>query len=357
MAYLAFAVGIFVQISMLPANHEANALLASGLYALALLCFYHGLVVACEGRPLWVVVVPMTLLYLALRFFYTVHDFNSIYRIYVLQGYMTAIFLLTCWAIRRVLLRGSGAERFMFLSLFIYAASIMPRTLLTVGTDSLRYGYDNTPYWIATQIALSTFIVIFSLALLLAHFSRNLERAEEKAHIDPLTRLGNRSGFHARVTSLRARCSSYSLIIIDLDKFKSINDQYGHAAGDEALAAVARVIRENIRDVDEASRYGGEEFLVFLPDTTIDEAYKIAERLRRNLEQKEMHGIAANLYCTASFGVAEFSSKVSFKAAYHYVDQLMYIAKARGRNQICHAPERVVDNDAAVWPPLRQSSV
>lgn len=349
LAYLAFSVGISLQIVAFPSQPVVNALLTGAIYATALLCFYYGLVRAGGGSPSWLMLVAITLLFLGFRFLYTAHEFNSIKRIYALQIFMASIFLLACWNIRGLLRQGNGAERFMFLCVFFFGLSILPRTFLTVGTNSFRYGYDNTPYWTSTQITLNAFIVIFSLSLLLVYSSNRLRKVEQEAFLDPLTRLNNRSGFHSKVEALRARCESYSLIIIDIDKFKSVNDRYGHVIGDKVLATISRVILESIRETDEASRYGGEEFLVFLPECGIDEAYKIAERLRSNLEKKEMHDIVKGLYCTASLGVAEFSSEIATRTAYRYVDQLLYSAKGKGRNQVCHTEERISADSSLVF--------
>lgn len=340
-AYIAFSIGIFAQILLVPSDPDTNAMLTGAAYAIAALSFYLGLVRAGQAKPFWPLAIALTVVFLGLRFFHTMHDPNSISRIYGIQTYLALVFLLACWHIRALLLRGSGTERFLFLSVFIFALSLLPRTLLTVGSDTSRYGFDSTPYWVATQIAFNGFIVIFSLALLLVHASRHLKLAETKASLDPLTRLNNRASFNVKAEALRARCASYSLIAIDLDKFKSINDLYGHHAGDRVLEHVSALISSSTREADEAARYGGEEFLVFLPDTGIEKAQGIAERLRRSLADMRMHDIAPELRCTASFGVAEFKPDVPLKMAHRRVDQLMYAAKAQGRNRVSHASQPI----------------
>src|SRR5690625_5103241 len=118
LAYLAFSVGISLQIVAFPSQPVVNALLTGAIYATALLCFYYGLVRAGGGSPSWLMLVAITLLFLGFRFLYTAHEFNSIKRIYALQIFMASIFLLACWNIRGLLRQGNGAERFMFLCVF-----------------------------------------------------------------------------------------------------------------------------------------------------------------------------------------------------------------------------------------------
>lgn len=351
-AYVAFSIGMFLQIAAVPVSDEVSSLLTGALYILAMLCFYCGVVRAGRGTPVWPVAMLIAVLFLVFRYVYTIEEFNSVKRIYALQSFMTLLFLLACWNIRWIVFRGSGAERLMFFAVLIFALSALPRTFYTVGTDLERYGYDASPYWIATQIMFNVFIVVFSLSLVLVNSTRKLSKMESRVGMDPLTKLSNRAGFNSKVESIRSRSDFYSLVFIDIDRFKHINDAHGHGVGDEVLARVSAVIAGNIRETDEASRYGGEEFLVFLPNTKADAAHEIAERLRKSIMQNNMDDLVEGLHCTASVGVAEFSPAVSVNAAYRYVDQLMYAAKAEGRNRVCFVRSQVSSVQA---PPLESA--
>jgi|SRR5690625_1514325 len=340
-AYLSFSIGIFSQIIKTPISVETSIFLTGLLYATSLLYFYRGLIQIGKGQPNWLVVGFLIFLFLSSRYFYTYYEFNSIKRIYALQLFITLIFLYGLWSIRKLAFQGGGAERFMFLSVLVFAMIALPRAVLTLGPDLSRYGYDTSPYWISTQIIFNVFIVVFSFSILLVHSARHVIKAEKKATLDPLTNLSNRSGFDSRANAARLQHSFFALIFIDIDRFKRINDKYGHSIGDEVLTRISAVISRNIRGADEAGRYGGEEFLLFLPNTTIDYAKTIAERLRENINQEDFHHLVRDLSCTASFGVAEFSAEVPIDTAYDYVDKLMYIAKAEGRNRVHYAPQRV----------------
>lgn len=340
-AYLAFALGISLQTIHLPISTEASILLTGLIYAVAILCFYHGLVLIGRGRSYWKIVAVITLLFLVSRYVYTIHEFSGMKRIYALQTFITLLCLLALWSIRRIALKGSGAERLMFFAVLLFTFSSLPRTYLTLQPERYSYGYSTSPYWISIQIIFNMFMVLLSLSILLVHTSRNLTRAERKASIDPLTQLSNRNGFNSRVEAIRAQQEFYALIFIDLDRFKWINDVHGHGVGDEVLARVSTLIARNVREHDQAARYGGEEFLLFLPNTTIDAAKAIAERLRQSFMQEEMNDIVEDLRFTASFGVAEFSARVPIDTAYRHVDKLMYRAKEKGRNRVYSAEEAV----------------
>jgi diguanylate cyclase (GGDEF)-like protein len=128
-----------------------------------------------------------------------------------------------------------------------------------------------------------------------------------------------------------------SLIMLDVDKFKLVNDTYGHDAGDLALRTLAEVLREELRGVDTAARYGGEEFAVILPQADLDGALIVGERLRKRIEETEMPGIG---HITASLGVATFPFHASSRdSLVTTADRALYQAKHLGRNRICTPPE------------------
>ena len=127
-----------------------------------------------------------------------------------------------------------------------------------------------------------------------------------------------------------------TLLMSDLDHFKDINDTYGHYQGDIILKGVARVISQNIRGFDIASRYGGEEFAIILTETDIDEALIIAERLRKKVEEEIYHNEITDIKITISIGLAQYNSKVD-KSSIDLIkrsDSALYLAKKRGRNMI-----------------------
>jgi diguanylate cyclase (GGDEF)-like protein len=125
--------------------------------------------------------------------------------------------------------------------------------------------------------------------------------------------------------------------MLDIDDFKLFNDKYGHLAGDEALKKVAYAIKDAVRSIDVAARFGGEEFSIILPYTNKANSYVIAERIRRNIEDIRFIGskIPADHLLSVSIGIAEFpSDAVSIEDLVDKADKAMYLAKARGKNKI-----------------------
>ena len=171
------------------------------------------------------------------------------------------------------------------------------------------------------------------------------EAAEAEAERDPLTELYNRRYLHERAVGVWQAAepsTSVALLMVDVDCFKQYNDRYGHPAGDVCLKRVAGVIRQALRgSADVAARFGGEEFVVLLPDAELGDALKIAERIRRAVEDCAITHAASSLSdrLTASVGVAA-GPAASFALAelVTEADKALYAAKREGRNRI--------------WPPL-----
>jgi len=129
-----------------------------------------------------------------------------------------------------------------------------------------------------------------------------------------------------------------SLILIDLDHFKSINDRWGHEAGNQTLKTVATLFKHELRQEDIICRYGGEEFTIILPQTALPVAVKVAERLRLSIErtQIEFEGQVFNLTASFGAGVYQQANEYTEEAFIDAVDQFLYQAKAQGRNQVSH---------------------
>jgi two-component system cell cycle response regulator len=179
-----------------------------------------------------------------------------------------------------------------------------------------------------------------ALHIALAEKLRTLETATETisrlARTDELTGLNNRRSFNECFTlalsSSRRHGHPLSLISIDLDYFKTVNDTCGHAVGDLVLKDFANLLQELVRIEDIASRWGGEEFIILLPDTSCEEAATLAERIRSTFEK--LPGSAAPLRVTASFGVAQLHNGDTEDDLIRRVDNALYAAKREGRNRV-----------------------
>ena len=179
----------------------------------------------------------------------------------------------------------------------------------------------------------------FEAALLKAAIIKGAGLLNEKisqlkvdSNTDVMTGLYNRRGMQKILNYYQEAQQSFAIIALDIDHFKLINDSYGHDVGDLTIKSLADIMRKNAREVDELCRSGGEEFLILLPDTTLDMARQVAERLRQQVAQHEMKDVG---HITLSLGVTHCpSGSADFNAALKRADEALYQAKRQGRNQV-----------------------
>jgi diguanylate cyclase (GGDEF)-like protein/PAS domain S-box-containing protein len=166
----------------------------------------------------------------------------------------------------------------------------------------------------------------------------NTQELIDAALTDPLTGLHNRRGLEGRSEALHFRPGGAPVtqvwIMVDIDHFKRVNDTYGHEAGDEVLKAVAEALRSTARGADLVARFGGEEFVLVLPDTSAELAVRIAERLRLAIEALSTDVGGQIIRVTASFGVAQRAAQESQLEVLERADAALYSSKKGGRNRV-----------------------
>lgn len=172
---------------------------------------------------------------------------------------------------------------------------------------------------------------------------RDLEIARREALTDPLTGLANRKAFDQEVKRLIMMANeseeayTFSIILLDIDHFKSFNDNFGHQIGDQVLKLVARTIKESVKGRDIVVRFGGEEFVALLPETNIQGGMRIAEILRQEVEKKEVINRTTGkklAKITLSAGVTEYNGSEDEEDLIQRVDKALYKAKNTGRNRV-----------------------
>jgi diguanylate cyclase (GGDEF)-like protein len=189
--------------------------------------------------------------------------------------------------------------------------------------------------------ALSLFDAMASFRLASAW---KLEEVARRALVDGLTGLANRVGFETEMRGALAEQMRHrwpvSLVLVDIDNFKFVNDTYGHEAGDEVLRAVARTLQDGARTTDVCARVGGDEMAVVLKDTEAGGARELAERLRVAIESLRIGAGDEDISVTASFGVVTYPTEESdWSALFRAADRALYRAKAQGRNVVGSVPE------------------
>ena len=162
-------------------------------------------------------------------------------------------------------------------------------------------------------------------------FEKNEVTKQNK--IDPLTHLYNRGAFDEALQKLIASAEGFSCILLDIDHFKRVNDTFGHVEGDSVLKEIAPILQKHSRKRDMACRYGGEEFILLLPGSKLDNATAVAERIRRNISKNVHTPDGKNI--TVSAGCSEHLAGESGISVVERADNALYTAKQSGRNRVC----------------------
>ncbi|GGQ11149.1 diguanylate cyclase [Shewanella litoralis] len=199
-------------------------------------------------------------------------------------------------------------------------------------------------------IEIGMLIEMSILALALAFNLKEVDKARITAEViaqyDHLTGLYNRRAFTINAAPLWElgvrEQTPLSMILLDIDWFKTINDKYGHAVGDSALKAIAKTLQQHIRKSDVLARWGGEEFIIFLPNTSQQAAIQLANTIREKIASVAVFHDGEGLSVTASFGVAEYHSQMNkLEELIKLADKALYQAKNSGRNVVCDFPSPI----------------
>jgi diguanylate cyclase (GGDEF)-like protein len=201
------------------------------------------------------------------------------------------------------------------------------------------YGDANSIRIVASTVALYILIATSEWIRIRSYddISNTSESLRHQAQTDPLTGAINRNGFDQILAQWQSRGKPAVLALLDLDHFKNINDQFGHDVGDQVLIEFTHILQKNIKGKDFLVRWGGEEFLLFLPETTLDEAYRLMEILRFATRHIPIIRDHEQIILTFSAGLAEFHGASEFAKQVKLADQQLYKAKQTGRNRILSA--------------------
>ena len=201
---------------------------------------------------------------------------------------------------------------------------------------------------------LTTFIILYIFGYILtARFEYQKKLLNQLASLDPLTNTLNKRSLDNHISQIIDEYQRYSenstLMILDLDFFKNINDTYGHNVGDQALVKFSNLLSTSIRSVDTIFRFGGEEFVVISKNTNLENAIKLAERIRKTIEEKLL---IEKTQLTVSIGVAELNKNDDSSSWLNRADQALYNAKDSGRNKVSFYSKKEVKPKAS----FKQSS-
>ena len=226
-----------------------------------------------------------------------------------------------------------------------FLISWLPLLCLTVArVGQLLFGLP-LPAWLEygfpASMAYAAVVITVGLADRALQARRERDLAHRLAHIDPLTGVLNRRAIlgrlHAIHTDAQQTGHAIGLLFLDLDHFKRINDTHGHAAGDRVLRAVAAAMQDELSELDWLGRYGGEEFLIVLPDATERAAFNVAQRIREHVAGLRIRHAGQELQVTVSVGVAFGNATTpTIEALIEHADAALYLAKEQGRDRVVH---------------------
>ncbi|WHH59239.1 GGDEF domain-containing protein [Petroclostridium sp. X23] len=188
--------------------------------------------------------------------------------------------------------------------------------------------------WVKDQYVIPIWL---SMALIDAAFASKygsiIQELYNNSYKDALTGIQNRRCFYMRIIDemekVRTRNTPLSLLMIDIDNFKPINDTYGHDAGDEVLKQIAAVLKENVKNTETLSRWGGEEFTILLPDTNVEDAMKFADKIRSNIWEHRFKYEDITIKLTISIGVASINEVMDIGQFIKVADSALYKAKEK----------------------------
>jgi len=175
----------------------------------------------------------------------------------------------------------------------------------------------------------------------------DLAEQRVRAQTDPLTNLPNRYSYNERLTQEYNRWRRYrnslTLVIADIDLFKQVNDEHGHAFGDKVLKEIAAFLSAGVRESDFIARFGGEEFIILLPETNIVDATRAMNKIRLGVSKLSIEHQGLEVPVTLSFGLSEFDNDDTTKAVFERADKALYRAKEKGRNRVCCLRAKTVE--------------
>ena len=312
----------------------------------AVLCLWFG-VRRFQGRkPIWSIFAVVTLAWVGLCLYPPF--LGSIgARIVAVSLFLGMICMLTAHELWRD--RSDGLRtRLPLLLVFASVGFLMLLRVAVVGITPYPVGVlPQDPAWMAlfagTIVGHIMFAAIFFLAMTMER-----REAEQRSYAlsDPLTGLLNRRAFDEFVQRMARRRSdaeeALGLLVLDLDRFKQINDRFGHEVGDRMLRVFAEVAESAVRPTDQLFRMGGEEFCFLLPDTNVEEAIAVAERIRRLFEASQVETAGGATSTTVSIGIAVSSLAIDMDVMFAAADAAVYEAKARGRNRVVVADPSIL---------------
>jgi len=260
---------------------------------------------------------------------------------YVINIGFSAILLFGAWRTRQFV-HGKTGDQLLFWWFLAVGIHYIPRAyLMATNVSDADILSDGTFLSVIRLFPMAGLILLFGVIIIIATGLDIITSIQDERDTDSLTGVRNRRGLERLLrTTNWAGQQPVSVLICDIDRFKQINDRYGHHGGDQVLEHFARALVTSVRNSDIVARFGGEEFVVIMPRTPLSGGVEVAERIRCSTPPMAEDTIAPGFLVQCSIGVAELQADEDVWAAIRRADELLYHAKQQGRNRVVSSTER-----------------
>jgi diguanylate cyclase (GGDEF)-like protein len=337
-ALLAF--GFALQYVSVTTDGVATRLLANGSLLVGAASVVAGTLGRYGRRPPVVPLVAVVGLATASFTWFLLIQPSVVARIYAVNfgcGLLVLLLAVELWKIEKK----KKFDHFLIGLFAVWGAQFFLRTPLAVAFEDYAVNdvnFFSTLYWVTLTFSVAFFLLIFAVAIVAAIAMDMQEELRAESFTDPLSGLLNRRGFNTSLEKALHTAGDggmpLALVVADLDRFKEINDRFGHAAGDQAIMSFAECLRAATGDDHVAGRMGGEEFAILLRGADLGMARLFAEGLRTSYAAKDIPGLPADRSLSASFGVAVMQPGEDWESLLRRADRALYRAKAEGRDRV-----------------------
>ncbi|MGN6466673.1 MAG: diguanylate cyclase [Rhizobiaceae bacterium] len=357
-AYLCYAAAFGLQASSWPLGDSGNALL-SNLFLLGTFgAVIHGIMLRRRHPTPVAALATIALLGFAAQFWFVVVDPDMTGRIYAVNFCYGAMMLITAAEIRGFPEK-TPVERLLFavvLTIGVYSFARTVGVSLVQGHIVERSQYVGSLTWLVLNFSAALFALLLALTLVYMVVLDAMRDLRTESMTDLLSGLLNRRGFEENGRDILKHAGELglpaALVICDIDHFKSVNDRFGHACGDQVIAAFAHCMREAAGSRYVAARIGGEEFAVVLSGANLKAGRLFAEAIRNACSTLKVAGLPEGCSVTASFGVAETHAGEDLTSLMRRADAALYEAKRRGRDRVRSADMRQDPAKQGTFSPL-----
>ena len=325
-----------LQTILLPDDIYRFAPLNCFLFFISVLCTAHAVYLRLAIPTRWPVVITTILISEAILVYFSFYQPHLEARLSI----VAICSVLVCGNNANALVQSRSShflDTLLKMSLYGMIFAIVLRALYMVLVyNQISWIEQRDFIWALTQFVMLFFTIVMITIFISCSIQDTLLRLSHERNLDPLTGLINRRALDEHIERLKLddHPKNHAIILCDIDHFKTINDQYGHAVGDLALKHIAHIMNKAIRKSDEIARIGGEEFLILLHDTDAEFALTVAERIRNIVENTPFRVENQKINMTLSFGVSVFQDYDQLHQAKHTADLLLYQAKKFGRNSV-----------------------